>query len=115
MTTDDKTRVGDILKHTIVVKNEAVFNSLWKNVVVTDTLLSGVVLNTNSITIDGNGTGTDADFSGGIITVRLGDIANGVSKTIAFEVEVAGSAAGITITNTAAKVLDKEATDEALR
>ena len=90
--------VGDTFTYTITAKNGNKATAAWKNVVMTDTLPTGVKLV--------GGVYLDNEFalynlSGNALSVLVGDLEPGESAEITFDVQVLESAAGTTITNTA--------------
>ncbi|MCA5013864.1 MULTISPECIES: isopeptide-forming domain-containing fimbrial protein [unclassified Enterococcus] len=108
------TQVGDTLTYTLTAKNnkEATYTTLWKNVIVTDTLPEGLDFDpaTAEIKIDGVTAETPNDYSydpdSRVLTVKLGDLATGDSSVITFKATVASSAVGTVISNTATVVGD---------
>ena len=114
--TDGKHKIGDILKYTVIVSNQATEKSAWTDVLITDTLPANVTLDESSITIDGHSAGNKAIFAGGVLTVDLGDIGKGVSKTITFKTTLNSEAAGTTVANIAKAIgedIDNDRTPEA--
>ena len=90
--------VGDTFTYTITAKNGNKATAAWKNVVMTDTLPTGVKL-VGGVYI--NNEFALYHLSGNALSVLVGDLEPGESAEIAFDVQVLGSAAGTTITNTA--------------
>ena len=85
----DKTVWADgVLTYTITVDNKAA--STYESVVVTDALNGGLVtFVTGSVTIDGVAAGeSEASYNEqtNTLTVNLGDVATGSTKTITFQV-----------------------------
>lgn len=106
---DGKNRVGDKLRYTITIKNNAAQASTWAGVVLTDELAAGQALagTLASVKIDGAAAGAAASFGTGspaerrTLYVALGDIESGDTKTVTFEVAIDASASGRAITNAA--------------
>jgi len=99
--TDGKTHVKDEIKYTITVTNTATHpSSVWVNAVMTDKLPEGVdfkgevTLNNANLSTPGGYT-----FANGTLTVPLGNIPGGASKTVTFIVTVRSDAYGKDITN----------------
>ena len=95
---DGKNYVGDTLEYTINVANDAPGTSLWPNVVATDAVPAGLVIDASSLMLDSAPTGT---VTGQDITVPLGDLANGDSHTITFKATIGPALSGVTIKNVA--------------
>ena len=105
---DGSWRVGDIIEYTITATNAGPAKSLWVDVPVIDTLPndSGVRLVDyvpNSATIDGLPAGTAATYDdiAGVLTVMLGDIPGGVTKTVVFRAVLNENSYGKIAQNTA--------------
>ena len=90
--------VGDTFTYTITAKNGHKATAAWKNVVMTDTLPTGVKL-VGGVYI--NNEFALYHLSGNALSVLVGDLEPGESANITFDVQVLESAAGTTITNTA--------------
>ena len=90
--------VGDTFTYTITAKNGNKATAAWKNVVLTDTLPTGVKL-VGGVYI--NNEFALYHLSGNALSVLVGDLEPGESAEITFDVQVLESAAGTTITNTA--------------
>ena len=90
--------VGDTFTYTITAKNGNKATAAWKNVVMTDTLPTGVKL-VGGVYI--NNEFALYHLSGNALSVLVGDLEPGESAEITFDVQVLESAAGTTITNTA--------------
>ena len=90
--------VGDTFTYTITAKNGNKDTAAWKNVVMTDTLPTGVKL-VGGVYI--NNEFALYHLSGNALSVLVGDLEPGESAEITFDVQVLESAAGTTITNTA--------------
>lgn len=91
-------KVGDIFTYTVIAKNGNKATAAWKNVVMTDTLPTGVKL-VGGVYI--NNEFALYHLSGNALSVLVGDLEPGESAEITFDVQVLESAAGTTITNTA--------------
>ena len=91
-------KVGDTFTYTITAKNGNKATAAWKNVVMTDTLPTGVKL-VGGVYI--NNEFALHHLSGNALSVLVGDLEPGESAEITFDVQVLESAAGTTITNTA--------------
>lgn len=89
--------VGDTFTYTITAKNGNKATAAWKNVVMTDTLPTGVKL-VGGVYI--NNEFALYHLSGNALSVFVGDLEPGESAEITFDVQVLESAAGTTITNT---------------
>mgnify|MGYP000158193946 CR=1 FL=1 len=90
--------VGDTFTYTITAKNGNKATAAWKNVVMTDTLPTGVKL-VGGVYI--NNEFALYHLSGNALSVLVGDLEPGESAEITFDVQVLESAASTTITNTA--------------
>lgn len=90
--------VGDTFTYTITAKNGNKATAAWKNIVMTDTLPTGVKL-VGGVYI--NNEFALYHLSGNALSVLVGDLEPGESAEITFDVQVLESAAGTTITNTA--------------
>lgn len=91
-------KVGDIFTYTVIAKNGNKATAAWKNVVMTDTLPTGVKL-VGGVYI--NNEFALYHLSGNALSVLVGDLEPGESAEITFDVQVLESAVGTTITNTA--------------
>ena len=100
--TDGSTRINDVIRYSIVAKNNGDPRSVWAGAVLTDTLPSGVTFSGN-VTLDGGAltSGAGYTFSNGTLTVPLGDIPGGTHKTVTFDVTVNADAYGMLIKNSA--------------
>lgn len=90
--------VGDTFTYTITAKNGNKATAAWKNVVMTDTLPTGVKL-VGGVYV--NNEFALYHLSGNALSVLVGDLEPGESAEITFDVQVLENAAGTTITNTA--------------
>ena len=90
--------VGDTFTYTITAKNGNKATAAWKNVVMTDTLPTGVKL-VGGVYI--NNEFALYHLSGNALSVLVGNLEPGESAEITFDVQVLESAAGTTIINTA--------------
>lgn len=90
--------VGDTFTYTITAKNGNKATAAWKNVVLTDTLPTGVKL-VGGVYL--NNEFALYHLSGNALSVLVGDLEPGESAEITFDVQVLENAAGTTITNTA--------------
>ena len=97
---DGKTYVGDILLYTITAKNDGDPLSVWADAVMTDSLPVGVTFSGN-VKLGGETLypGTGYTFSGGTLTVPLGDIPGKTQKTVVFEATVNADAFGQLVKN----------------
>ena len=91
-------KVGDIFTYTVIAKNGNKATAAWKNVVMTDTLPTGVKL-VGGVYI--NNEFALYHLSGNALSVLVGDLEPGESANITFDVQVLENAVGTTITNTA--------------
>lgn len=90
--------VGDTFTYTITAKNGNKATAAWKNVVMTDTLPTGVKL-VGGVYV--NNEFALYHLSGNALSVLVGDLEPSESAEITFDVQVLENAAGTTITNTA--------------
>ena len=90
--------VGDTFTYTIIAKNGNKATAAWKNVVMNDTLPTGVKL-VGGVYL--NNEFALYNLSGNALSVLVGDLEPGESAEITFDVQVLENAAGTTITNTA--------------
>lgn len=90
--------VGDTFTYTITAKNGNKATAAWKNVVMTDTLPTGVKL-VGGVYL--NNEFALYHLSGNALSVLVGDLEPSESAEITFDVQVLENAAGTTITNTA--------------
>lgn len=90
--------VGDTFTYTITAKNGNKATAAWKNVVLTDTLPTGVKL-VGGVYV--NNEFALYHLSGNALSVLVGDLEPGESAEITFDVQVLENADGTTITNTA--------------
>ena len=90
--------VGDTFTYTITAKNGNKATAAWKNVVMNDTLPTGVKL-VGGVYI--NNEFALYNLSGNALSVLVGDLEPGEAAEITFDVQVLENAAGTTITNTA--------------
>ena len=93
--------VGDTFTYTITAKNGNKATAAWKNVVLTDTLPTGVKL-VGGVYV--NNEFALYNLSGNALSVLVGDLEPGESVEITFDVQVLDTAANTTVTNVA--VLD---------
>ena len=91
-------KVGDTFTYTITAKNGNKATAAWKNVVMNDTLPTGVKL-VGGVYV--NNEFALYHLSGNALSVLVGDLEPGESVEITFDVQVLENAAGTTITNTA--------------
>jgi len=98
---DGKYHVGDTLTYTITASNKSDAVDVWSNVVVTDNLPTGLTL----LSVTGDGTNNS---TGNTVSVALGTISGGQSKTITVKATVGLTAAGTTIVNTAVATSDND-------
>ena len=105
---DGKARVGDTVEYTVIAKNDGNPLSTWANAVMTDTIPTGLTF-TNVVRL--NGTillSNQYTFTGGVLTVPLGDIpGGGTQKTVTFQATVNDDAYGLKIINSV-KVAGKD-------
>ena len=97
---------GDVLQFTILIGNLGGIGSVWTNAVLTDFIDENVTFISGTVTIDGQlipvGTGVGQytfDSATRNLTIRVGDIASGVIKSVTFQVTVNLNAAGEVIVN----------------
>lgn len=94
-------KVGDTFTYTITATNGDKATTAWKNIILTDTLPTGVKLIGNVYI---NNEVALYKLSGNALSVMVGNLLAGETATISFDVQVLDSAAGTTLTNVA--VLD---------
>ena len=90
--------VGDTFTYTITAKNGNKATAAWKNVVMNDTLPTGVKL-VGGVYIDNEF--ALYNLSGNALSVLVGDLEPGESAEITFAVQVLDTAANTTVTNVA--------------
>lgn len=96
---------GDVITYTILGGNSG--NDTAFNAVFRDTIPANTTYIANSVTLNGASQTDVADgdvttVSGGVVTINRGDVAPGVTGTIAFQVQVnAGVTAGTSVGNVA--------------
>lgn len=91
--------VGDTFTYSIEVGNNETATRPWEEVVLTDRLPEHLSLVDGSVYIDGvSATYTWLD---GVLSVNLGDLAAGETKTVTFKVTIASDAYGVFIVNVA--------------
>lgn len=100
-TASGKANVGDTIQYTITATNSGDAASSWGGVVVSDTLPEGVTLVDNSVTVNGAAVQYTYNASTRLLTVDLGSIAGGVTKTLVFQVKVNADAYGKALVNSA--------------
>lgn len=90
--------VGDTFTYTITAKNGNKATAAWKNVVLTDTLPTGVKL-VGGVYL--NNEFALYNLSGNALSVLVGDLEPGEAAEITFDVQVLDTAANTTVTNVA--------------
>lgn len=90
--------VGDTFTYTVIAKNGNKATAAWKNVVMTDTLPTGVKL-VGGVYL--NNEFALYNLSGNALSVLVGDLEPGESAEITFDVQVLDTAANTTVTNVA--------------
>ena len=90
--------VGDTFTYTITAKNGNKATAAWKNVVMTDTLPTGVKL-VGGVYL--NNEFALYHLSGNALSVLVGDLEPGEAAEITFDVQVLDTAANTTVTNVA--------------
>jgi len=90
--------VGDTFTYTIIAKNGNKATAAWKNVVMNDTLPTGVKL-VGGVYL--NNEFALYNLSGNALSVLVGDLEPGESAEITFAVQVLDTAANTTVTNVA--------------
>lgn len=96
---DGTTRVGDTLEYTVTATNQGPEKSLWASAVMTDTLPEGITFVPGSVKINDVTANYTYDDITRLLTVELGDLASGVTKTVVFNAKVNDDAHGKTILN----------------
>ncbi|MEI5994289.1 pectate lyase-like adhesive domain-containing protein [Candidatus Enterococcus mansonii] len=105
----NNTQVGDTLIYTLTATNgkAANFDTVWKNVDITDVIPTGTTFDPSDPGIKINNVdAVEGDYTfdpsgNGALTIHLGDLQTGASSTVTFKVEVTQDAVGSIITNTA--------------
>ena len=99
--TADKNTVksGDILTYTIKVANGAAAVGPFESVVVSDQLPEALTFNDNTVYVDG--TSSTYTYENGKLSVNIGDIAPGATKTVVFQTTVKSGYDGTKIENVA--------------
>lgn len=99
----DKSRakVGDTLTYTITASNAETATANLENVVVQDAIPGHLTFDQGSVQVDGFAARNFYDNKARQLTVELGGIAPGQTKTAVFTCKVNSSAYGAEITNTA--------------
>ena len=107
--TVDKTEasVGDTVTYTVTVGNSRFATGDWENVIMTDALSEYLSFSHGSVMLDGKS--VPYSYSGGVLTVELGDIAPNTEKTITFEVVINSTAYNATVRNVAVMAGDNTA------
>jgi uncharacterized repeat protein (TIGR01451 family) len=95
---DGKTHVNDRLTYTITVRNDGLAKTNWVNVVITDVIPDGLILDTNSIR-NGQGLYYNYNASTRTLTVSLGNIPGQTQRVVNFDATVAPDAFGKNIKN----------------
>ncbi|MCL2352727.1 MAG: Ig-like domain-containing protein [Firmicutes bacterium] len=98
---DGYTHVGDTVRYTVTASNNGHADTVWAGVKATDTLPEYVSFVQNSIKIGGAPAGMNGyyDPATRTITVNLGNISGGATKTVTFDVTVDAGAYGQGIEN----------------
>jgi uncharacterized repeat protein (TIGR01451 family) len=106
----DKTtaKVGDTLTYTITVGNTETATANLENAVMTDAISEYLDFIHGSVQVDGATVQYSFDNKTKQLTVKLGDIAAGQTRTITFNATVSASAYGKTVNNTAAISADND-------
>jgi uncharacterized repeat protein (TIGR01451 family) len=108
-------KVGDTLTYTITATNDGSATVNLRNAVMRDVLSEYVSFNFGSVQVDGYSARYSYNNASRQLSVELGDIAPGQTKTVTFAVIVNSSAYGKSFTNTAVlsadNDTDKPATD----
>ena len=100
--------VGDTIQYTITAENDRHASVAWENVIMTDTIPGTLTFTHGSVQVGGKS--APYSYSGGVLTVELGDIEPNTSKTVTFEAVVNSTAYNTTIRNTA--ILEGDNTDD---
>lgn len=89
-------KTGSMIRYTIVVKNSETAPSVVNDVTVIDDIPTGLILQADSIEVDGKAVASEAvTILGQKMTVKIGDLLENSSKTISFLVEVTKEAKGV--------------------
>lgn len=94
-----KAKVGETLTYTITASNKKEATASVDNAVLSDTLPAGLDFVQGSVAVDGES--GQYSFADGTLTVSLGEIAPGGTKTVTFQAVVNKDAYGQQIQNTA--------------
>jgi len=103
--------VGDTITYAIRVTNVIGATGAWQNVVITDEMPEHLEFIDGSVTVNGSTANVDSNFNAGTrtLTVRLGNLAPGVTATVGFRARVLDGAQGTFIVNTA--IVDSDGQD----
>ncbi|MCD7947392.1 MAG: DUF11 domain-containing protein [Oscillospiraceae bacterium] len=101
-------KVGDTLTYTITATNKETATANLENVVMTDVLSEYVTFAYGSVQVDGYFAKYSYDNESRQLSVELGDIAAGQTKTITFSCVVNSTAYGKEFTNTAVLSADND-------
>ncbi len=106
----DKTtvKVGDILTYAITASNSEAATVNLKNVVMTDTISDYLTFSHGSVQVDGYSARYSYDNESKVLSVEIGDVAAGQTKTITFTCLVNSSAYGKSFQNTAVLTADND-------
>jgi uncharacterized repeat protein (TIGR01451 family) len=95
---------GDTVTYSIAFKNYG--GSTATNVVLTDTLPSGVTANPATVSYNGASVSASATLNGQVLTVRLGSLAPGASGLVAFSALIGAASTGSSYVNVASLASD---------
>ena len=101
-------RVGDALTYTITVGNAKTATANLEKVTMTDVIPAYLSFTYGSVQVDGVSTPYSYDSTTMKLTVALGDIAPGQTRTITFSAVINAAAYGKKITNTAVLTADND-------
>ena len=103
--------VGDTITYAIRVTNVIGATGAWRNVVITDEMPVHLEFIDGSVTVNGSTANVDSSFNASTrtLTVRLGNLAPGVTATVGFRARVLDGAQGTFIVNTA--IVDSDGQD----
>ena len=95
----DKTYEGKDIEYTVTIGNKKEAHASWKNVTMTDKLPDGVKLVDGSVYL--NKKSAEYALKDGVLSVKVGDVAEGKEAVVTFKTTVQKGMAGKTITNSA--------------
>ena len=112
----DKTtaKVGDTLTYTVTATNAEAATASLENVVMSDTISDYLAFSHGSVQVDGATAKYSYDSTSKLLTVNLGEIAAGQTKTVTFEALVNSTAYGKSFNNVAVLSADNDSDKPAI-